>query len=129
MDIAPQAAASAAASRSASAATSSASFPPHSASTGVSVSAAAASTFRAVAADPVNASLLTPDRASSAPVAPSPVTSWNTGSVSPNTSDSTSVNDCASHCPTPVVSSLGLNTTAFPAAREYAIDPMGVNTG
>ena len=76
LDIAPQAAASAAASRSASAATSSASFPPHSASTGVSVSAAAASTFRAVAADPVNASLLTPDFASSAPVAPSPVTSW-----------------------------------------------------
>ena len=116
MDIAPHAAASAAASRSASAATSSASFPPHSASTGVRVSAAAASTFLAVAADPVNASLFTPDLASSAPVAPSPVTSCSTGSVSPNTSESTSVNDCTSHCPTPVVSSEGLNTTALPAA-------------
>ena len=114
--MAPQAAASAAASRSASASTSSASFPPHSASTGVRVSAAAASTFRAVAAEPVNASLLTPERASSAPVAPRPVTSCSTGSVSPNTSDSTSVNDCTSHCPTPVVSSEGLNTTALPAA-------------
>ena len=116
MDIAPHAAASAAASRSASAATSSASFPPHSASTGVSVSAAAASTLRAVAADPVNASLPTPARASSDPVGPSPVTSCSTGSVSPNTSERTSLNDCTSHCPTPVVSSEGLNTTAFPAA-------------
>src|ERR1700722_2803260 len=116
LDIAPQAAASAAASRSASSATSSASFPPHSASTGVRVSAAAASTFRAVAADPVKASLLTPDLASSDPVGPSPVTSWSTGSVSPNTSASTSVNDCTSHCPTPVGTSLGLKTTAFPPA-------------
>src|ERR1700723_2766652 len=119
LDIAPQAAASPAGPPS----------PPHSASTGVSVSAAAASTFLAVAADPVKASLLTPDFASSAPVGPSPVTSWRTGSVSPNPSDSTSVNDCTSHCPTPVVSSLGLNTTAFPAARADAIDPMGVSTG
>ena len=69
-----------------------------------------------MAAEPVNASLFTPERASSAPVAPRPVTSCSTGSVSPNTSMSTSVNDCTSHCPTPVVSSEGLNTTAFPAA-------------
>src|SRR3984957_15674141 len=127
--MAPQAAAPPAASRSASASTSSASLPPHSASTGVSVSAAAASTFLAVAADPVNASLFTPDFASSAPVGPSPVTSWTTGSVSPNPSDGTSVNDCASHCPTPVVSSLGLDTTPFPAASAYPIDPIGVKTG
>ena len=30
--------------------------------------------------------------------------------------ESTSVSDCTSHCPAPVVSSEGLNTTAFPAA-------------
>ena len=127
--MAPHATASAAASRSASAATRSASFPPHSASTGVSVCAAAASTLRAVAAEPVKAILSTPDLASSAPVAPRPVTSWSTGSVSPNTSLSTSVNDWTSHWPTPVVSSLGLKTTAFPAASAYPMDPMGVNTG
>ena len=95
----------------------------------MSVSAAAASTLRAVAADPVNAILPTPDLASSAPVAPSPVTSCSTGCVSPNTSLSTSPNDWTSHWPVPVVSSLGLNTTALPAASAYPIDPIGVNTG
>ncbi len=29
----------------------------------------------------------------------------------------------------PGVSSLGLNTTALPAASAYAIDPIGVKTG
>ena len=29
----------------------------------------------------------------------------------------------------PVVSSLGLNTTALPAASAYPIEPIGVNTG
>jgi len=84
LDIAPQAAASAAASRSASALTSSASLPPHSARTGVRVSAAAAITLRAVAADPVKAILATPLRASASPVEPAPVTSCSTGRASPN---------------------------------------------
>src|SRR5215468_5829324 len=51
LDRAPQAAASAAASRSASAATISASFPPHSATSGVRFWAQAAMTFFAAAAD------------------------------------------------------------------------------
>src|SRR5580704_689670 len=127
-DIAPQAAASAAASRSASAATSRASLPPHSASTGVRVSAAAAITFRAVAADPVKAILATPLRASASPVDPGPVTSCSTGCDEPNTS-SASPNDRTSHAPVAGVSSDGLNTTAFPAASAYAIEPIGVNTG
>ena len=128
LDIAPQAAASAAASRSASALTSSASLPPHSASTGVSVSAAAAITFRAVAADPVKAILSTPLRASASPVDPGPVTSCSTGRGSPNTA-SASPNDLTSHAPVAGVSSDGLNTTALPAASAYAIEPIGVNTG
>jgi len=38
-------------------------------------------------------------------------------------------NELTSQAPTAGVSSLGLNTTAFPAASAYAIEPMGVNTG
>ena len=90
-------------------------MPPHSASTGVKVSAAAAITFRAVAVDPVKASLLTPLRASASPVDPGPVISWSTGCDEPNT-PSASPNDRTSHVPVAGVSSDGLNTTAFPAA-------------
>src|SRR3954447_4020595 len=128
LDIAPQAAASAAASRSASAATSRASLPPHSASTGVRVSAAAVITLRAVAAEPVKAILATPLRASDSPVEPPPVISCSTGSTSPNTS-SAEANDRTSQAPVAGVSSDGLNTTAFPAASAYAIEPTGVKTG
>ena len=128
LDIAPQAAASAAASRSASAATSSASLPPHSATTGVRVSAAAAITLRAVPAEPVNAILARPLRASASPVEPSPVTTWNTGCTSPKT-PSASPNERTSQSPVAGVSSDGLNTTALPAASAYAIEPIGVNTG
>ncbi len=71
----PHSAASAAASRSASESTIRTSLPPHSISTGVSVSAQAAMTFLPVAVDPVKAILSTPDAQSAAPVAPSPVTS------------------------------------------------------
>src|ERR1700691_1472110 len=106
-----------------------ASLPPHSASTGVRFAAAAAMTLRAVAAEPVNAILSSLDAASAAPVSPSPVTICSTGCVSPNTSASTSANESTSHAPVPVVSSLGLNTTALPAASAYPIDPIGVNTG
>ncbi|GEM_PF-5992495 len=103
-------------------------MPPHSAMTGVSVSAAAASTFRAVAADPVKAILATPLRASASPVAPPPVTRCSTGRASPKTA-SASPNDRASHAPVAGASSDGLNTTALPAASAYAIEPTGVNTG
>ncbi len=128
LDIAPQAAASAAASRSASAPTSRASLPPHSAMTGVRVSAAAAITLRAVAADPVKAILATPLRASASPVDPGPVMSWSTGTGSPKI-PSASPNDRTSQSPHAGASSDGLNTTAFPAASAYAIEPTGVNTG
>jgi hypothetical protein len=128
LDIAPHAVASAAASRSASALTSSASLPPHSASTGVRVSAAAAITLRAVAAEPVKEILATPLRASASPVEPGPVTTWNTGLTSPNR-PSASPSERASQSPVAGVSSDGLKTTAFPAASAYAIEPTGVNTG
>ena len=81
-------------------------------STGVNVSAQAAMTFFAVTVDPVKDSLPTPARHSAAPVSPKPVTTWSSGC-----SGTTSARESASHRPTPGVSSLGLNTTALPAAR------------
>jgi hypothetical protein len=101
-----------------------ASFPPHSSSTGVSVSAQAAITFLPVAVEPVKPILSTPARHSAAPVSPRPCTTWNTGC-----SGTASANTSASHAPTAGAYSLGLNTTALPAARAYAIDPIGVSTG
>ena len=74
LEHAPHMAASAAASRSASSSTISASLPPASMTTGVSVSAQAAITFRPVAVEPVKAILSTPARHSAAPVSPRPVT-------------------------------------------------------
>src|ERR1700733_5275534 len=124
LDSAPQVAASAAASRSASSATRNASLPPHSATIGVRFSAQAAMTFLAVAAEPVKAILLTPLRARCSPVGPAPVMSCSTGC-----SGTTSANELTSQRPTAGVSSLGLNTTALPAASAYAIEPVGVNTG
>src|ERR1700730_17480598 len=120
LDIAPQAAASAAASRSASALTRNASLPPHSATIGVRFSAQAAMTFFAVAAEPVNAILLTALRARQAPASPAPATRFTT-----RCSGTTSANELTSQALTAGVSSLGLNTTAFPAASAYAIEPMG----
>ena len=59
-----------------------------------------------------------------APVAPAPVTTW---------SRSGSANVCfaisASFTARSGVNSLGLNTTALPAASAYAIEPIGVNSG
>src|SRR3954447_26292676 len=98
---APHNAAAAADLMSASASTSIASLPPSSSSTGVSVSAQAVMILRPVGADPVKASLSTPARHSAAPVAPKPVTTWNTGC-----SGTTSRNASASQTPTAGVSSL-----------------------
>src|SRR5205085_10867032 len=106
-----QTAAVAAASMSASSATIIASLPPHSISTGVSVSAQAAITFLPVRAEPVKAILSTPARHSAAPVSPNPVTSCSTGC-----SGTTSAKASTSHLPTAGVYSLGLNTTVLPAA-------------
>ena len=111
LDSAPHAAASAAASRFASLPTRSASFPPHSAISGVRFCAHAAITLRAVGLDPVNAILLTALSASASPVAPAPVISCSTGF-----SGTTSANELTSQPPTAGVNSLGLNTTALPAA-------------
>src|SRR5690606_3927715 len=97
----------------------------HSATIGVRFSAQAAMTRLAVAVDPVKAIFFTRgSRARAAPVSPSPVTVWNTGC-----SGTASANSSASRTPTPGVNSLGLKTTALPAAGAYAIDPIGVNTG
>ena len=53
-----------------------------------------------------------------------PVISCSTGC-----SGTTSANELTSQPPTAGVSSLGLNTTALPAASAYTIEPIGVNTG
>src|SRR6516225_8362831 len=104
LDSAPHAAASAAASRFAS-------LPTHSAISGVRFRAHAAITLRAVGLDPVNAILLTALSASASPVAPAPVISCSTGF-----SGTISANELTSQPPTAGVNSLGLNTTALPAA-------------
>src|SRR4051794_24111276 len=117
----PQTAAWAAASTSASLSTIIASLPPASITTGVRVSAQAAITFLPVAVDPVKAILPTPARHSAAPVPPRPGTACSTGC-----SGTSSANVSTSHCPTAGVYSLGLNTTALPAASAPEIDPIGV---
>src|SRR5688572_19909162 len=99
----------------------SASLPPASMTTGVNVCAHAAMTRFPVAVDPVNASLSTPATHSAAPVRPSPVTTCSTGC-----SGTASCHRSASHTPTAGVYSLGLNTTALPAASAYEMDPIGV---
>src|SRR4051794_41906943 len=80
--------------------------------------------LRPVGADPVNASLSTPAWHGGAPVPPNPVTTWNTGC-----SGTTSLNASASHTPTAGVYSLGLKTTALPAASAYAVEPIGGDNG
>src|SRR5215469_2256325 len=122
--IPPQTAAAAAASTSASASTIIASLPPHSSSTGVSVSAQAAMTFLPVTVEPVKASLSTPDRHSAAPTSPAPNTICSTGC-----SGTTSVNRSTYHLAIAGVYSLGLKTTALPAASAYPMEPTGVRIG
>jgi hypothetical protein len=69
-------------------------------------------TVRPVAGDPVNATLSTPARHSAWPVVPSPVATWKTGGPA-----TASAKVSARKQPTAGVSSLGLRTTALPAAR------------
>ena len=68
-------------------------------------------TFFAVLVEPVKAILSTALRARWLPVSPKPVTSCRTGY-----SGTTSANELTSQPPTAGVNSLGLNTTALPAA-------------
>jgi hypothetical protein len=82
-------------------------------------------TLRPVAAEPVKAILSTPARVSAAPVCPSPVTTCSTS----GRSGTAVAHAAASHSPTPGVCSLGLKTTALPAASAYASEPIGVKTG
>src|SRR3954469_11514224 len=120
----PQTAAWAAASTSASLSTIIASLPPASITTGVRDSAQAAMTNLPVAVEPVNAILPTPDRHSHPPTSPSPCTACSTGC-----SGTTSPNVSTSHWPITGVYSLGLNTTALPAASAPDSDPIGVTIG
>ena len=78
----------------------------------------------AVFVEPVKANLSTCASQSARPVSPRPVTQRK---IFEN--GATSANVRASHTPTPGVNSLGLNTTVFPAASAYAIEPIGVNIG
>ncbi len=88
-------------------------MPPHSISTGVSRGAHSAITRLPVAVEPVNAIFATPGaRHSAAPVSPNPVTTCSSGRPA-----TISASESASATPTPGVSSLGLNTTALPAAN------------
>jgi hypothetical protein len=77
-----------------------------------------------VAAEPVKAILSTSAPASAAPVRPSPVTTWSRSGMR---SDWRATSPMS--WPMSGVSSDGLNTTALPAARAYAIDPIGVKIG
>ena len=100
------------------------SFPPHSRTTGIIRSAQDAATFLAVLVDPVNEILFTADSVNAFPVSGNPVTVvkiFSKGAIW--------ANESASHFPTPGVYSDGLNTTVFPAASAYAIDPIGVKIG
>ncbi len=124
LEKADQTAASAARLISASRATITGSFPPHSAMTGVKVSAQSAATFFAVVVEPVKANFFTPLRQSAAPVSPKPVTTWKYSEL-PATCSKRS----ARAIPTPGVYSLGLKTTVLPAASAYAIEPIGVKAG
>ena len=80
--------------------------------------------FLPVRVEPVKATLSTPERVRAAPVSPVPKTTWKTGC-----SGTASAKRAASQLPTAGVYSLGLNTTALPAASAYPIDPTGVSTG
>src|SRR2546430_17594290 len=80
--------------------------------------------FLPVRVEPVKATLSTPERVRAAPVSPVPKTVWKTGC-----SGTASAKRAASQLPTAGVYSLGLNTTALPAASAYPIEPSGVSTG
>ena len=100
------------------------SLPPHSRITGVIVVAHCAATNFAVRVEPVKANLSTPLSQRSLPVVPRPVMH-----VKISANGATSAKVLANTIPTPGVYSLGLNTTVFPAASAYEIEPIGVNIG
>ena len=102
---------STAALRLASAATITGSLPPHSKTTGIMLAAHVAATNLAVLVDPVKANLLISLSHKYLPVSPKPVITWKISSFG-----ATWANESANHTPTAGVNSLGLNTTALPAA-------------
>ena len=113
---APQTAPRAARSRSASSHTIIGSLPPSSSVHGISARPHASAILRPVRTEPVNEILSQPASTSAAPVAPSPVTIWNTPSGRP-----ASAKSFASASPTNGVISLGFNTTAFPAMSACTV--------
>ena len=74
--------------------------------------------------EPVNAILPTPDRHSAAPTSPSAVHDLQHRLFGHHLGERVD-----QPLPTAGVYSLGLNTTALPAASAYAIEPIGVSTG
>ena len=96
----------------ASAATITGSLPPHSKTTGIMLAAHVAATNLAVLVEPVKANLLISLSHKYLPVSPKPVITWKISSLG-----ATWANESANHTPTAGVNSLGLNTTALPAAR------------
>ena len=115
---------SAARSRSASRSISIASLPPHSKIVGTIRCAQLAATFFAVRVEPVNEILSIGLSVRAWPVSGRPVIVVKRNSHGANFSKVSAI-----HMPTPGVYSLGLKTTAFPAASAYAIDPIGVKSG
>ena len=84
----------------------------------------AAATNLAVRVEPVNDNLSTPLRHNALPVSAKPVIV-----AKMSAKGATELKLSYSQTPTPGVYSLGLNTTVFPAANAYAIDPTGVKIG
>ena len=107
----------AARSRSASRSTIIGSLPPSSSETGVSVSAARASTFLPVAVEPVNM-IMSAWSTSAAPVSPRPVATRKASSVPPTARNASCISSEVSG-----VTSLGLSTTLLPATRAGSASP------
>ena len=116
LENAPPPAPRAARSRSASSHTIIGSLPPSSSVHGISARPQASAILRPVLTEPVNAILSQPASTSAAPVAPSPVSGWNTPSGRP-----ASARSLASAWPTNGVISLGFSTTAFPAISACTV--------
>ena len=100
------------------------SLPPHSRTTGIIRAAQICPTIFAVLVDPVNEILSIALSVSALPVSGNPVIV-----VKIESNGATCLNVSLNQEPTPGVYSLGLKTTALPAANAYAIDPIGVNAG
>ena len=100
------------------------SFPPSSSTQGIICSAAARFTFFPVATEPVNTTIFTPLRISSAPTSPLPCTTPKSPRGRPASSRRARVFSI-----TMGVNSLGFTTTALPAISAAAASPTGIENG